>query len=32
MRAAVLPGSRARHGRLTFRQWLEDPARLARKE
>jgi uncharacterized protein YbjT (DUF2867 family) len=32
LRAAVLPSSRVRHGNMTFRQWLEDPARLADKE
>ena len=29
VRAGLLPGRRARRGRQTFREWLEDPARLA---
>lgn len=28
IRAGLLPGSRARRGTQTFREWLEDPARL----
>jgi uncharacterized protein YbjT (DUF2867 family) len=30
LRAGLLPDARARRGNQTFREWLEDPARLAR--
>lgn len=30
VRSGLLPSRRARHGSQTFRQWLEDPARLTR--
>lgn len=32
VRAGLLPGMRVRRGTLTYRRWLEDPARLAHEE